>query len=155
MVKMRAPRVQRVARLIVPALAITWSFASHGAALAQHYPTRTVRILTNSSVGGTYDIFARALASQLSDRWGEGVIVEPRPGGNFMIAGRACADAAPDGYTICALSGETLVYSEFLYKDVPYSPRKDLAPVTNLFFNTQVLVANADLGVKSLKALIT
>ncbi len=136
------------------ALVIAWSFVSAGAALAQRYPTRTVKILTNSSVGSTYDIFARAFASELSDRWGQAVIVEPRPGGNFMIAGRACADAAPDGYTLCALSGETLVYSEFLYKEVPYNARKDSAPITNLFFNTQALVANATLGVKSLKALI-
>src|ERR1700685_1465900 len=88
-------------------LAIAWSFISNSYALAQDYPTRTVRILTNSSAGGTYDIFARALASELNNRWGQAVIVEPRPGGNFMIAGRACADADPDGYTLCALSGET------------------------------------------------
>ena len=144
-----------VARILLPALTIAWSGVSNGAASAQNYPTRTVRILTNSSVGGTYDIFARALASELNNRWGQAVIVEPRPGGNFMIAGRACADAAPDGYTLCALSGETLVYSEFLYKNVPYDPRKAFAPITNLFFNTQALVANADLGVKSLKDLIT
>jgi tripartite-type tricarboxylate transporter receptor subunit TctC len=120
---------------------------------AESYPTRTVRIITNSSAGGTYDIFARALALELNKRWNAAVIVEPRPGGNFMIAGRACAEAAPDGYTLCVLSGETLVYSEFLYKNVPYNPRKDFAPVSNLFFNTQVLVANTALGLKTLKDL--
>jgi tripartite-type tricarboxylate transporter receptor subunit TctC len=121
---------------------------------AENYPTRTVRILTNSSAGGTYDIFARALASELNKRWNTAVIVEPRPGGNFMIAGRACADAARDGYTLCVLSGETLVYADFLYKNVTYNSRKDFAPVTNLFFNTQALVANTSLGVKTLKGLI-
>jgi tripartite-type tricarboxylate transporter receptor subunit TctC len=154
-VKMPNFRMLFVARILVLALPIAWTALSNGAISAPRYPTRTVRILTNSSVGGTYDIFARALALELSKRWGQAVIVEPRPGGNFMIAGRACADAVADGYTLCALSGETLVYSEFLYKNVPYDPRKDFAPVTNLFFNTQALVANADLGVKSLKALIT
>jgi len=110
--------------------------------------------MTNSSAGGTYDIVARALASELHKRWGQPVIVEPRPGGNFMIAGRACAESTPDGYTLCALSGETLVYSEFLYKNVPYDPRRDFAPVTNLFFNTQVLVAAALLNVKTLDDLV-
>lgn len=148
-------RMPVVAHVVVSTLALAWSGVLNGAAAAQDYPTRTVRILTNSNVGGTYDIFARALASELNNRWGEPVIVEPRPGGNFMIAGRACADAAPDGYTLCALSGETLVYNEFLYKNIPYDPRKAFAPVTNLFFNTQVLVANVSLGVKSLKDLIT
>ena len=124
------------------------------AAAAEEYPTRTVRILTNSSAGGTYDIFARALAAELQRRWGQAVIVEPRPGGSFMIAGRACAELMPDGHTLCVLSGETLVYSEFLYKYVPYHPLKDFAPVTNLFFNTQVLVAAEVLKVKTLDDLI-
>jgi tripartite-type tricarboxylate transporter receptor subunit TctC len=70
-----------------------------------------------------------------------------------MLAGRACAEAPPDGYTLCALSGETLVYNDFLYKNVGYDTRRDFTPVTNLFFNTQVLVAHASLGIKSLKEL--
>jgi len=126
---------------------------SHKAA-AQAFPTRTVKIITNSSAGGTYDIFARALASKLQSRWGQAVIVEPRPGGNFTIAGRACADSAPDGSTLCVLSGETLVYADVLYKNVPYDSRKDFAPVTNLFFNTQALVASAVLGVKTFDELV-
>jgi tripartite-type tricarboxylate transporter receptor subunit TctC len=121
--------------------------------LAQDYPSRTVKIITNVSVGGTFDIFARALAVELHNRLGRPVIIEPRPGGNFLIAGRACAESEPDGHTLCALSGETLVHSEFLYKNLPYSPRKDFAPVTNLFFNTQVLVVNASLNVSNLDEL--
>lgn len=128
-----------------------WMIATTAAA---GYPTHTVRVLTNSSAGGTYDIFARALAAELQKRWGQAVIVEPRPGGSFMIAGRACAESAPDGHTLCVLSGETLVYSEFLYKYVPYDPRKDFAPVTNLFFNTQALVAAEVLKVNTLDDLI-
>jgi tripartite-type tricarboxylate transporter receptor subunit TctC len=62
-------------------------------------------------------------------------------------------ESPPDGYTLCALSGETLVYGDFLYKDVGYNTKRDLAPVTNLFFNTQVLVAVASLGIKSLEEL--
>jgi tripartite-type tricarboxylate transporter receptor subunit TctC len=151
----KCPRRCAVLRLVVAVLLIAgWGWPAGGPLYAQDYPTRTIRILTNSSAGGTYDIFARALASELNARWGQPVIVEPRPGGNFMIAGRACADAEPDGYTLCVLSGETLVYSEFLYKDVPYDPRKDFAPVTNLFFNTQALVANAGLDIRTIKDLI-
>jgi tripartite-type tricarboxylate transporter receptor subunit TctC len=138
---------------IAVSLALACGCPASEPVFAESYPTRTVRIITNSSAGGTYDIFARALALELNKRWNAAVIVEPRPGGNFMIAGRACAEAAPDGYTLCVLSGETLVYSEFLYKNVPYNPRKDFAPVSNLFFNTQVLVANTALGLKTFKDL--
>jgi tripartite-type tricarboxylate transporter receptor subunit TctC len=120
---------------------------------AQTYPTRTVKIIENVTPGGTFDVFLRALTSELQKRLGQPFIIEPRPGGNFMIAGRACAESAPDGYTLCALSGETLVYADFLYKNVSYDARRDLAPVTNLFFNTQVLVAHESVGIRSLKEL--
>jgi tripartite-type tricarboxylate transporter receptor subunit TctC len=69
------------------------------------------------------------------------------------VGGRACAEAANDGYTICILPAETLAYNEFLFKEIPYNPEKDFAPVTNPFFTTQVLVANAALHVHTLPEL--
>src|SRR5262249_8643473 len=80
------------------------------------------------------------------------VIVEPRPGGNGLIGGRACAEANPDGYTICAFSPETL-YSDLFNRTVPYSAERDFVPITNLFFNTQALVVNSTLGVSTLDEL--
>jgi tripartite-type tricarboxylate transporter receptor subunit TctC len=121
--------------------------------VADSYPTQTIKIITNVGVGGTYDILARALADELQKTLGKPVVVEPRPGGNFLPAGRACAESAADGYTVCALTGETVVYSELLFKKLPFDPRKDFAPVSNLIFNTQLLVVNASLGVKSLEDL--
>jgi tripartite-type tricarboxylate transporter receptor subunit TctC len=123
-----------------------------GSSAAQDYPTRTIRVITNVSAGGTYDIFIRALASELHKRGGKPVIVEPRPGGNFLIGGRACAEAPADGYSICALSQESL-YADLLNHTVPYDPRRDFVPITNLFFNTQALVVNSALGVKTLEQL--
>jgi tripartite-type tricarboxylate transporter receptor subunit TctC len=120
---------------------------------ADNYPTQTIKIITNVGVGGTYDIFMRAIADEMQKTIGKPVVVEPRPGGNFLIAGRACAESAADGHTICALTGETMVYSELLFKKLPFDPRKDLAPVSNLLFNTQLLVVSASLGAKSLEDL--
>lgn len=120
---------------------------------ADSFPTQTIKIITNVGVGGTYDIFMRAVADELQKTLGKAVVVEPRPGGNYLLAGRACAEAAGDGHTICALTGETVVYSELLFKKLPFDPRKDLAPVSNLLFNTQLLVVNASLGVKTLEDL--
>ena len=122
-------------------------------ARAQSFPTRPITAITNVSPGGTYDIFMRALGDGIRTVLGQPLIIEPRPGGNYMIAGRACAEAAPTGYTICALTGETLVAPEFIFKRVPYDLRKNFAAVMNLLFNTQVLVVNADLKVKSLEEL--
>lgn len=117
---------------------------------ADSYPTRTIRILTANSVGGTSDIFVRALAQVLQQRLGQPVIVDNRPGGNMTIAGRACADAPKDGYTICLLPNETLTLNQFTYKSIPYDPEKDFAPITNAFINTQVMVVSSSLHVDSL-----
>jgi tripartite-type tricarboxylate transporter receptor subunit TctC len=121
---------------------------------AQVYPSRPIRVIISVSAGGTGDIITRAIGEQLSKRLGQPFVLEARPGGNQTIAGRACAEAAPDGYTVCVLSGETLSSNEFVLKKVPYDPEKDFAPITLLFLNPQALVVNASLGVKTLDELI-
>ena len=80
-------------------------------------------------------------------------MVEPRPGGNFTLGARGCAEAPNDGYTICMLNNEALAYNEFLYKKIPYNPAKDFAPITNLLFITTALVVNSSLQVKTLDEL--
>ena len=94
----------------------------------------------------------RALANELRTALGQPVIIEPKPGGNNMIAARNCAEAAPNGYTICALPGDSLI-SDLLFKRVPYDPNKDFAAVTTLLFNTQVMAVNAELKVNNLDEL--
>jgi tripartite-type tricarboxylate transporter receptor subunit TctC len=123
-------------------------------ALAQDYPTRPVRAIVAVGPGGTADIFTRVLGEELHKRWGQPLIVENRAGGASNIGARACADAAPDGYTICVLSGEPLVYNQLLFKKLAFDPVKDFDPVTNLFFNTQALVVNATLGVRTVDELV-
>ena len=121
-----------------------------GPVAADDYPSRPIRILTANSVGGTSDIFVRALAEQLQKRLGRAVVVENRVGGGMNIAGHACAEARSDGYTICLLPNETLTLNEFIYKTIPYAPEKDFVPITNAFINTQVMVVSSSLGVSSL-----
>jgi tripartite-type tricarboxylate transporter receptor subunit TctC len=122
-------------------------------ATAQDYPTRPIRALTATSAGGTSDIFMRVLGEEIQKRWGQPIVVENRPGGSMTIGGRACAEAANDGYTICILPVETLSYNQFLFKKIPYDPAKDFEPITNPFFNTQVLVAATALNVGTLDEL--
>jgi tripartite-type tricarboxylate transporter receptor subunit TctC len=122
-------------------------------AAAQPYPAKPVRIITANSAGGTSDIFVRALGDELHKRWGQPAIIENRSGGGMNIAGRACADAANDGYTICILPNETLTLNQFTYKSIPYDPEKDFEPITNAFINTQVLVVSSALIVGSLEEL--
>ena len=134
-------------------LAVIAVAAAPSAAAAQPYPAKPVRIITANSAGGTSDIFVRALGDELHKRWGQPTIIENRSGGGMNIAGRACADAANDGYTICILPNETLTLNQFTYKSIPYDPEKDFEPITNAFINTQVMVVSSALNVGSLEEL--
>jgi len=126
-----------------------------GVALAEDYPAKPIRIITANSAGGTSDIFVRALGEEMQKSWKQPVIIENRSGGGMNIAGRACAEAPNDGYTICLLPNETLSLNQFTYKSIPYNPEKDFEPITNAFINTQVLVVSSALNVGSLDELAT
>jgi tripartite-type tricarboxylate transporter receptor subunit TctC len=84
-----------------------------GPAPAQDYPTRPVRAIVAVGAGGTGDVVTRVLGEELYRRWGQPVVVENRPGGASNIGARACADAPPDGYTLCIMPGEPLAYNQW------------------------------------------
>ncbi len=123
------------------------------AARAQDYPSRPIHVLTTSSAGGLSDIFMRVLGEELHKSLGQPIIIENRPGGLGNIGARACTEAQPDGYTICIINADPLVYNQFLFKKLPFDPEK-LSPIVNLFHLIQVLVVNSDLKVKSVDELI-
>ncbi len=129
-------------------------FALARPAAAQEWPSRPIRAITTTSAGGLSDIFLRALGEELRARFGQPVIVENRPGGGMNIGTRACAEAAPDGYTMCVLHTESLTYNMFLYANPGYDPDKQLQPVSNLFFMTQAVLASSALNAKSVADLI-
>src|SRR5262245_46793124 len=131
----------------VALLAVAWPAA------AQDYPTRPIRVIAVTSAGGTSDVFMRALGEEMHKRLGQPLIIENRPGGAFNIGARACAEAAADGYTICIIPGEPLVFNQFMFKSLGYDPVTAFAPITQLFFITQALVVSAKLEVKSLPEL--
>ncbi len=121
--------------------------------LAQDYPNRPIRVIVTTSPGGISDVFLRALGEALHQRLGQPLVVENRAGGNMIIGARACAEAAPDGYTLCVMPGEPLTYNQFQFKNLPYDPDKSFQPITNFFFLTQTLGVSAKLNVKSLAEL--
>ena len=123
-------------------------------AAAQDYPARTIRVIIPLGAGGGGDVFTRALADELQKAWGQPVVVENRTGGALNIGTRACAEAPPDGYTICVLSSEPVVYNQFLFKSLPFDPVNGLQPVTDLFDLIHMLVVNSDLKVKNVDELI-
>ena len=123
------------------------------AAQAQDYPTRPNHVLTTSSAGGLSDTFMRVLGDELHKSLGQPIIIDNRPGAAGGIASRTCMEAQPDGYTICILMADALIYNQFLFKKLPYDPDK-LIPIVNLFHLIQVLVVNTDLKVKTVDELV-
>jgi tripartite-type tricarboxylate transporter receptor subunit TctC len=140
-------------RVAIACLAVLVAQLAALPAMAQNYPSRPIRVIVTTSPGGISDVFVRALSEPLHKRLGQPVVVENRAGGFMILGARACAEAAPDGYTFCVMPGEPLTYNQFTQKSLPYDPVKSFDPITNLFFITQALGVSSKLGVTSLDAL--
>ena len=131
-------------------------FASLGViagANAEDYPDKPIRVIVATSPGGTSDIFIRAAGEEFQKRTGQRLVVENRSGGAMNIGAEACANGSNDGYTICILPNESLALNQYLYKELPYNPETAFVPITNPFFNPQVIVASAALKVRSMAEL--
>jgi tripartite-type tricarboxylate transporter receptor subunit TctC len=124
------------------------------AASADDYPNHPIRVFTTSSAGGLSDIFMRVLGEELRPRLDQPLIIENHPGGAGNIGARSCADAPPDGYTICIINADPMIYNQFLFKKLPFDPEKGLTPIINLFHLIQVLVINSDLKAKTVDELV-
>ena len=123
-------------------------------AAADDWPDRPIRVLTTTSPGGISDVFMRALAEKLGPKLGKPLVIENRPGGMQNVGARACQDSAPDGYTICIINADPMIYNQFLIKDMPFDPVHGLQPITKLFDLLHVLVVNSDLKVKNVDELV-
>jgi tripartite-type tricarboxylate transporter receptor subunit TctC len=125
-----------------------------GSATAQTYPDKPVRIIVPFAAGGITDILARSLAQQLTERWGQQVIVENRPGGNSQIGAEYVVRSAPDGYTLMVSADTTFVMAPHLYREQKYDPLVDFAPITGLGVSPQALVVHPSVPVNSVADLI-
>ena len=101
-----------------------------GAAVAQGFPAKPVRIVVGFAPGGATDLVSRILAQRLGEMWGPNVIVDNRTGASGMIAGEIVAKAAADGYTLLLTPQTSLAVAPALYGKAPYDPAKDFSPIT-------------------------
>jgi tripartite-type tricarboxylate transporter receptor subunit TctC len=118
------------------------------------YPTKPVTIVVSVSAGGSIDTIARSIAEELGKSLGQPVVVENRPGANGNIAATAVARAAPDGHTLLATGGSTLNLNPYLYKDLPFDPRKSFTPITLTARTNLILVVNPKLGVSTVEQFV-
>ena len=127
---------------------------SSGAALAAEYPARPIRFVVPFAAGGTSDIIGRILSARMQETLGQALVVDNRGGAGGTIGTDIVAKATPDGHTIVLASNGTHAIVPYLYKQLPYDPIKDFAPVSMVAITPTVLAANPELPVKSVKDLI-
>lgn len=142
------------AALFTVRIAVLCAWALAGSVAAQSYPAKPVRIVVPFAAGGATDIVTRILAQKLTETWGQSVIVENRGGAAGNIGAAEVAKASPDGYTLLMTSGSIVTANQHIYKNMPFDPARDLAPITGYASGPQVVVVNPAFPAQTLKQLI-
>jgi tripartite-type tricarboxylate transporter receptor subunit TctC len=132
-------------------LAAVATCALPGAALAQAYPNRPVKVVVAFTAGGTTDIIARTVGQRLADRLGQPFVVENKPGAGGNIGTESVVRSAPDGYTLIVNSVGPIAVNPTLYKNLGYNPLTDLVPIAQIADVPNVLVVHPTTGVKSME----
>src|SRR5882757_8953203 len=151
---------RRSAFIALGLLATTGLLPPAAAARAQQrdavaaFPTHPVHLLVGYPAGGGSDLLARPLAQKLSERWGQQVVVENRPGANGNLAVEAVARAAPDGYTLLLANMAQLVTNPVVYRNLTVDTLRDLAPVAQIIEAVQVVVISAKVPARTLAEFI-
>jgi len=124
-----------------------------GAALAQSYPNKPIRIIVPYAPGGGTDQLARIVGLKLEAAFGQTVIVDNRAGGGGIIGTELAAKASPDGYTLVVVSASEAINPSLNLK-IPWDPVKDFAPITQATANPYILVVHVSVPAKTVKELI-
>lgn len=139
-------------KLVAVSLA-TGLFFGPGYAQQTTYPTKPVKIIVPLGAGGASDVIARILGQILTEKNGQPFLVDNRPGANTIIGTDACAKAAPDGSTLCVVTGSSLSINPYLYRKLPYDATKDFEAVAPLVVPDMVFIVSPSIPVDNLKEL--
>lgn len=121
---------------------------------AQTYPSKPIRLIVPFAPGGSADLVARLLGQQLSESWGQPVVVENKPGASGMIGNDFVAKSAPDGYTLTVGTLGPFAVNATLFDKQPYDHIRDFAPVTLTGLSSHILVAHPSVSVANVNELI-
>ena len=139
---------------IIAALCAFFIWAQTGTGYAQTFPDRAIRFIVPNPAGGSNDAAARILAKALSELWPHGVVIENRGGGGGNVGAQAAATAPADGYVLLLTSPGPLTINPSLYKQLPFDPEKDFAPVALVATVPIVLMVNPKVPANTVKELI-
>jgi tripartite-type tricarboxylate transporter receptor subunit TctC len=148
---MNCDRATIVGRLGVLALLMA---AAAGAAAAESYPTKPIRLLNPLAAGGPTDILARMVAQPLSESLGKTIVVDNRPGASGNIAAEMAAKAPPDGYTLFIAGSGNFAINPSLFSKIPYDPVRDFAPIALLATAPYLLAVHPSVPATSVKELV-
>jgi tripartite-type tricarboxylate transporter receptor subunit TctC len=143
--------LKQILRAAVLVLAIGCGLAE---AKAEDYPSKAITIIIPFPVGSQADIINRMIFDRMEKSLGQKIIVENRPGAGGTLGTDRVAKAAPDGYTLVSGSAGTHAAAISLFRNVPYDPIADFAPITMLSGGANILVVNSSVGVRTLAELI-
>ena len=134
-------------------LALSAALALPHVAVAQTFPSKSIRLVVPFGAGGVADLTARTVAQKLSESLGQPVLVDNRPGAGGVVAGDLVAKSDPDGHTLLLMSNGTAV-SAGLFKSLPFDTLRDFAPVSTLGFFDIAIITQADSKFKTLPDLL-
>lgn len=133
--------------------AMAMAAAACPALAATPYPTKPIRLITANAAGGSADALLRGVAEVLARELGQPAVVENKPGGEGIIAGQACADAPPDGHTLCMVDSFNMVLLPLIRKKLPYDPSQ-FAPITLLGFIPSGFWVNASVPAQTVQEFV-
>src|SRR5215813_9413575 len=148
----------RVTRgVLLAALASVAVLSATVGAVAQgvdSFPNRPIRIVVPQAAGSGVDLQVRVIGQKLSEMFGQQIVVENRPGANAIIGMQFAAKAAPDGYTLVYAPITSVTTNQYIYKNLPYEPLRDFAPITETAANVMGALASQNSGITSIKDLV-
>ena len=118
------------------------------------YPGRPVRLVVSYAAGNVTDLLARVIAERLSEKWGQAVTVDNRPGQGGSLGAQIAVKAPADGYTLLFSAMAAMAINPHVYPNIGYDVRKDFSPIVNVAYPNSILVANPGLKIDTLSALI-
>ncbi|WP_298259251.1 tripartite tricarboxylate transporter substrate binding protein [Bradyrhizobium sp.] len=125
-----------------------------GAAQADDYPSHPIRLIVPYSAGGSADATARVIARQIGKMTGQTIVVENRGGSAAIVGTEVVKNADPDGYTLLLGQSGPISINPAVYKNLPYDPVKDFAPISLTSTYPYIMVVNRSLGVKTLQEFV-
>jgi len=135
------------------ALVLSAGAILEGAAAAQQYPIKPIRIIALSSPASGPDIIGRLLGQKFTEAWGQQVIVDTRPGASGIIGAEIASKAAPDGHTLMIVTSQAVIVS-VMYEKLPYQLLRDFSPISMLASTPFILVVHPSVPAASIKELI-